>query len=306
MDTTRVARPQRRHQMPRPGKADSAPKATFHLGRARLRTATPPCRRAIALPSPSPIRSIWLKTRSSGTHVDVLLHAADGLDAPLAVGCGGGGGDDVEDHRRVGQFLKRGAKGGDEVRRQVANEPHGVGDDDLALVRELQVLRRGVEGREHLVGDVHWVCVRARSSVLLPAFVLPTMDSTGTVARPRRCRRFSRSSGVRRSLGTPAVELWRSAGEMWIGRTLVAGASRAVAWRSVVGDRGRAETATGHGFNSRRLGCWWWSARPGWEENETGETDESPPWRCVGTPRRAWRGGHDALDVASPAGGLRR
>ena len=233
-------------------KAASAPKATFHLGRARLRTATPPCRRAIALPSPSPIRSIWLKTRSSGTHVDVLLHAADGLDAPLAVGCGGGGGE-VEDHRRVGQFLKRGAKGGDEVRRQVANEPHGVRDDDLALVRELQVLRRGVEGREHLVGDVHWVCVRARSSVLLPAFVLPTMDSTGTVARPRRCRRFSRSSGVRRSLGTPAVELWRSAGEMWIGRTLVAGASRAVAWRSVVGDRGRAETATGHGFDSRRL-----------------------------------------------------
>ena len=232
-----------------PGTADSAPKATFHLGRARLRTATPPCRRAIALPSPSPIRSIWLKTRSSGTHVDVLLHAADGLDAPLAVGCGGGG-DEVEDHRRVGQFLKRGAKGGDEVRRQVADEPHGVGDDDLALVRELQVLRRGVEGREHLV---HWVCVRARSSVLLPAFVLPTMDSTGTAARPRRCRRFSRSSGVRRSLGTPAVELWRSAGEMWIGRTLVAGASPAVAWRSVVGDRGRAETATGHGFDSRRL-----------------------------------------------------
>ena len=40
---------------------------------------------------------------------------------------------------------------------------------------------------------------------------------------------------------------------MWIGRTLVAGASPAVAWRSVVGDRGRAETATGHGFDSRRL-----------------------------------------------------
>ena len=36
----------------------------------------------------------------------------------------------------------------------------------------------------------------------------------------------------------PPVELWRSAGEMWTGRTLVAGTSPAAEWRSVVGDRG--------------------------------------------------------------------
>ena len=83
---------------------------------------------------------------------DVPQHAADGVDAPLAVG--GEGVDDVQQQRRVGELLERGAEGGDEVRGEVADEPDGVGDDDLALAREAQPARRGVEGREHLVGDV--------------------------------------------------------------------------------------------------------------------------------------------------------
>ena len=86
-------------------------------------------------------------------HADVLQHSADGLDAPLAVG-------NPRRRRRGGAATRRpspqgSAKGGDEVRRQVADEPHGVGNDDLALAREPQAPRSGVEGREHLVGDVH-------------------------------------------------------------------------------------------------------------------------------------------------------
>ena len=73
-----------------------------------------------------------------------MKHSADGLDAPLAVGCRSV--DDVEEQRRVGQLLEGGAKGGDEVWRQVADEPHGVGDDDLALAREPQAPRSGIEG----------------------------------------------------------------------------------------------------------------------------------------------------------------
>ena len=88
------------------------------------------------------------------------------------------------------------------------------------------------------------------------------MDRNGTARRPRRCRQFSRCaasffnsrwSRASRPLDTPAVELWRPAGAMRTGRMLVAGASPAAGWRSVVGDRGRMETATGQGFNSRRV-----------------------------------------------------
>ena len=88
------------------------------------------------------------------------------------------------------------------------------------------MLRRGVEGREHLVGDVHWVCVRAHSSVLLPAFVLPTMDSTGTAARPRRCRRFSRSS---RGQAVPGYSGGRT---LAVGRLRCGSAGRS--WRVLV------------------------------------------------------------------------
>ena len=84
---------------------------------------------------------------------DSPQHAADRLDAAFAVGRRGV--DDVEEQRRVGQLLEGGAEGGDQIGRQVADEPDGVGDDDLALAREAQAARGGVEGREHLVGDVH-------------------------------------------------------------------------------------------------------------------------------------------------------
>ena len=56
---------------------------------------------------------------------------------------------------------------------QPGNGPPRVrhGDDDLALLRELQALRRGVEGRETWSATCTSVRVSARSSVLLPAFV---------------------------------------------------------------------------------------------------------------------------------------
>ena len=147
-------------------------------------------------------------------HADVLQHSADGLDAPLAVG-------NPRRRRRGGAATRRptpqgSAKGGDEVRRQVADEPHGVGNDDLALARESQAPRSGVEGREHLVGDVHLGARQGPQHRALARLRIADDGQNRDRAAPPSLPPFlrcaasfftSRSNRARRSLGTPAVDL---------------------------------------------------------------------------------------------------
>jgi hypothetical protein len=54
----------------------------------------------------------------------------------LLVARGVRGVDDVEQEIGVGGFLERGAERREEILRQIADEPHGVGEDDLALLRK--------------------------------------------------------------------------------------------------------------------------------------------------------------------------
>ena len=61
----------------------------------------------------------------------------------------------MQQQRGVGDLLEGGPEGGHQVRRQVADEAHRVGDDHLALAREAQPARGRVERREHPVGDQH-------------------------------------------------------------------------------------------------------------------------------------------------------
>ena len=69
-----------------------------------------------------------------------------------------GGVDDVQEQVGVVQLLERGAEGGDQILRQVADEADGVGDDDLALLGEAQAAAGGVERGEELVLDEHVGC----------------------------------------------------------------------------------------------------------------------------------------------------
>src|SRR6185312_10584813 len=62
-----------------------------------------------------------------------------------------GGVHDVEEEVGVRQLFQGGAEGGDEVRRQVGDEAHRVGDDHLALAGEAQTPAGGVERHEELV-----------------------------------------------------------------------------------------------------------------------------------------------------------
>ena len=134
------------------------------------RDAAVPARHRIALAVPHSVERVE-DEKLRRLHADVLQHSADGLDAPLAAGrCRV---DDVEEQRRVGQLFERSAKGDDEVRRQVADEPDGVGDDDLALAREPQAPREvGSKVANIWSATCTSVRVRARNSVLLPAFVI--------------------------------------------------------------------------------------------------------------------------------------
>ncbi len=63
--------------------------------------------------------------------------------------------DDVQEQVGVLRLLERRAERGEEILRQVADEADRVGDDDLALAREAEAPRAGVERREELVLGEH-------------------------------------------------------------------------------------------------------------------------------------------------------
>ena len=58
---------------------------------------------------------------------------------------------DVEDEICVGHLLEGGAKGREEVFRKVADEPHRVGDNHLAVVGKTQPPRAGIQRCEEFV-----------------------------------------------------------------------------------------------------------------------------------------------------------
>ena len=60
--------------------------------------------------------------------------------------------DDVDEQIGVGHLLERRPERARELLRQIADEAHGVGDHDLALVREPQAAADRIERREQLVG----------------------------------------------------------------------------------------------------------------------------------------------------------
>ena len=61
--------------------------------------------------------------------------------------------DDVDDEIRFGDFFQRGPECLDELVREVADEPDGVGDGELAALGGARAPRRGVEGGEQRVLD---------------------------------------------------------------------------------------------------------------------------------------------------------
>ena len=101
---------------------------------------------------------------------DLAEHAPHRLDLLVEVRRGGVG--HVQDDVGVGHLLQRRAERLHEVVRQLADEPHGVGDRRPAAARELELARGRVERREQLVGDQGVARpVSALSRVDLPAFV---------------------------------------------------------------------------------------------------------------------------------------
>ena len=87
----------------------------------------------------------------------------------------------------LAQLLERGAERGDELRRQVADEAHRVGDDRLAVAREAQAPRRRIERREELVLDQR-VGARERAQQRALAGVRVADDRQHRQAAPRAAR----------------------------------------------------------------------------------------------------------------------
>ena len=102
-----------------------------------------------------------LSTRICGTSAAPISrqHGVHGLDLRVAVRCAGV--DHVQQEVGLGGLGERGAEGGDEVVRQVADEADGVGQHDAgAAVGHVHAAQRRVERGEQLVGGV----ARARRS----------------------------------------------------------------------------------------------------------------------------------------------
>ena len=122
---------------------------------SRPSTATPSSRCASAAPSPGgePVdlveheQPLLLLEPERG---EDLLDRLDLLRVPRV-----GGVHDVEQQVGVGELLERRAERVHEVRRQVADEAHRVGDDHLAVAREAQPAARRIERREELVLGEH-------------------------------------------------------------------------------------------------------------------------------------------------------
>ena len=82
-----------------------------------------------------------------------------------------GGVDDVQQEIGVGRLLEGGAEGGEQVLRQIADEPDGVGDDDLALLGKRRRRERVSSVAKSLSSASTSESVSVLSSVLLPALV---------------------------------------------------------------------------------------------------------------------------------------
>ena len=81
----------------------------------------------------------------------LVEHLLDGLD--LLLGLGAGGVDDVQQQVGLAGLLERRLERGDQRVRQVADEPDGVGQQDVAAAAELPAAGAGVERGEELVLD---------------------------------------------------------------------------------------------------------------------------------------------------------
>ena len=108
---------------------------------------------AVALDARRDALQIDLVQHADLRHVgraDLLEHRVDGRD--LVVALVRRAVDHVQDQVGVGGLGQRRPERGDEVVRQVADEAHGVGEDDRRRVRHVDLAQRRVERREQLVG----------------------------------------------------------------------------------------------------------------------------------------------------------
>lgn len=77
----------------------------------------------------------------------------------------------MEDQVGLEHLFKRGAEGGDKLGRQVGDEAHGVGQDDLLARRQGHAAHGRVEGgKEHVLISTSAPVIRLKS-VDLPALV---------------------------------------------------------------------------------------------------------------------------------------
>ena len=93
------------------------------------------------------------RRRGVSRQPQVAEDALDRRDLLLVRGIGGV--DDVQQQVGLVQLLQRGAERARQVARQIADEPDGVGDDDLALAREAQPPRGRIQRREQPVLGQH-------------------------------------------------------------------------------------------------------------------------------------------------------
>ncbi len=105
--------------------------------------------------APRGSRSALLITSSSGTRVgvDLVEHRADGFD--LLLGLGRRRVDDMDEQVGVFDHLEGGAEGLDQLVRELADEPDGVGQQHRLTAGQRQPPRPRVEGGEQAVLDEH-------------------------------------------------------------------------------------------------------------------------------------------------------
>ena len=106
-----------------------------------------------ALPRSS--RSILLNTSSDRLLVQPELEQHLIHDEPLLLPQRVARVDDVQQQIRVARLLERGAERRDEMVRQLADEPDGVGEQHVRVLAEIDLARQRVERREEAVLDEH-------------------------------------------------------------------------------------------------------------------------------------------------------
>jgi hypothetical protein len=98
-----------------------------------------------------------VRADQSGASVPVLRHAVEHGShvRPLRLAVGVGGVAHVQDDVGLGHLLQRGAEGGDQLRGQLADEAHRVGQDHPAPGGQLGAAQRRVQRGEELVLGEH-------------------------------------------------------------------------------------------------------------------------------------------------------